>query len=53
LVGVDLFQQVAVPVEKRTIDPGGPGDPRGTDLGALCGDAIQRGDDALRRAESA
>src|ERR1039457_4821589 len=50
LEGVDLLQQVAVPVEERPVDRGGASDTRRTDLGALGGGAVERGGDALAAA---
>ena len=50
LEGVDLLQQVAVPVEERPVDPGVASDTRCTDLGTLGGGAIERGDDTLAAA---
>jgi hypothetical protein len=35
LEGVDLLQQIAVPVDERPVDSGGAGDPGGADLGAF------------------
>ena len=45
--GVDLLEQVAVPVEEAAVDPGGAGDAGGADLGAVCVGAAQDGDDPL------
>ena len=50
LEGVDLFQQVAVPVDERPVDVGGAGDPGCADLGAFSGGAVEGGDDALSAA---
>jgi len=40
---VDLFEQVAVPVEEAAVDPGGAGDGGHVALGALGAGAVERG----------
>ena len=50
--GVDLAEQVAVAVEEAAVDPGGAGDGRHVDLGALRGGAVERGGDALAAARA-
>jgi len=45
--GVDLLEQVTVPVEEAAVDSGGAGDAGGADLGAVGGGAAQDGDDPL------
>src|SRR5450756_1749028 len=50
LEGVDLLQQVAVPVKEGAVDSGCASDPGPTDLGAVGGGAVECGDDALAAA---
>ena len=48
--GVDLLEQVAVPVEEGAVHRGGAGDAGHADLGAVGGGPVERGDDALAAA---